>query len=184
MIDLRPACRRVTHVLAGVTNDQLAHPTPCSDYTVGDLINHVSDVSQGFAALARKSHTADGAHDDKAMLLCGNWREPVTARVLALGDSWADPAAWQGSFDAAGVELSNELWGRIALTEMVVHGWDLAKATDQPFDLPGTTLRACLEHVAEFVPNAPVPALWGPAVDVPDGAPLLERIIAITGRTP
>ncbi len=184
MIDLRPACRRMTDVLAGVTDDQLAHATPCSDYTVGDLINHVSDVSQGSAALARRTHTAAGTTDDKAMLLGGNWCEPVTAHVLALGDSWADPAAWQGRFDAAGVELSNELWGRIALTEMVLHGWDLATATEQSFDLPRTTLQACLDHVAEFVPNAPVPALWGPVVDVPDSAPLLERIIAITGRTP
>jgi len=81
-------------------------------------------------------------------------------------------------------ELSNELWGRITLTELVVHGWDIAVATGQPFDLPGETLRACLEHVAEFVPNAPVPGLWGPAVGVPVDATLLDRIVAATGRTP
>lgn len=187
MIDLKPACRRMADVLAGVTNDQLTHATPCTDYTVRDLINHISEVSQGFAALARKDHAVVGNidnTDNKAMLQGGDWCGPVTAQVLALGESWADPTAWQGRFDAGGVELSNELWGRIALTEMVVHGWDLATATGQPFDLPGTTLRACLEHVAAFVPQAPVPALWGPAVDIPDAAPLLDQIIAITGRTP
>lgn len=67
---------------------------------------------------------------------------------------------------------------------MVVHGWDLAVATGQPFELPGTTLRACLEHVAEFVPNAPFPPCGGPPSTFPTMQPLLDRIIAVTGRTP
>jgi uncharacterized protein (TIGR03086 family) len=82
------------------------------------------------------------------------------------------------------VELPNEQWAKITLTELVVHGWDLAKATGQPFDLAEPTLGACYEHVAEFVPNAPVPGLWGPPVQVPGDAPLLDRLVAITGRTP
>ena len=85
-----------------------------------------------------------------------------------------------------GSDLSNETWGRIALTELVVHGWDLAVATgqriDESFDLPEHTLRACLDHVAEFVPDAPFPELWGTPVVVAPDAPLLDRILAITGR--
>jgi hypothetical protein len=42
-----------------------------------------------------------------------------------LARRWQDPAAWEGSADP-GVELPNATWGRIALTEVVVHGWDLA----------------------------------------------------------
>ncbi|MFF3489561.1 hypothetical protein ACFYXC_41015 [Streptomyces sp. NPDC002701] len=38
--------------------------------------------------------------------------------------------------------------------------------------------------VAEFAPNAPVPQLWGTAVEVDAAAPLLDRVLAITGRTP
>ena len=110
--------------------------------------------------------------------------EGVTVHVRALGEAWDNPAAWQGSSDAGGLGLPNELWGKIALTEMVVHGWDIARATRQPFDLPEDTLRACLDHVAVFVPNAPLPELWGTTVEVPEGAPLLDRIAAITGRTP
>ena len=59
-----------------------------------------------------------------------------------------------------------------------------AKATGQSLDLPEHTLQACLDHVAKFVPNAPVPALWGPPVEVAPGAALLDRIVAITGRAP
>ena len=55
----------------------------------------------------------------------------------------------------------SDLWGKITLTELVVHGWDIATATGQPFDLPERTLQACFQHVATFVPNAPVLGLWG-----------------------
>ncbi|WP_407924491.1 TIGR03086 family metal-binding protein [Actinomadura physcomitrii] len=99
------------------------------------------------------------------------WQKRVAEHVRALGEAWTDPAAWEGETETGGTKLSNELWGKIAFTEIVVHGWDLATATGRPFDLPDATLRACLDHVADFVPKAPFPDLWGPTVPVPDDAP-------------
>ncbi len=184
MIDLKPACRRMIDVLAGVADDQLTSPTPCTEYTVGDLIDHVDGVSQGFAAVARKDSGESTDTDSAAANFGDGWRDSLAKHVRALGEAWDDPAAWQGTTRATDLDLSNELWGKIALTEVVVHGWDIAQATDQPFDLPEETLRACLDHVAEFVPNAPVEDLWGPAVEIPTDAPLLDRVVAITGRAP
>jgi uncharacterized protein (TIGR03086 family) len=185
VIDLQPACDRMTELLQGVADDQLSGPTPCHEYTVGDLVDHVDQVTVGATALAlgdgdglapRAEPTA--AHD------APDWRDRVAGHLRALGEAWADPTAWQGAGNVPGSDLSNETWGKIALTELVVHGWDLARATDQTFELPAPTLQACLDHVAVFVPAAPVPALWGPPVEVPDDAPPLDRIVAITGRTP
>ncbi|MFJ9407558.1 TIGR03086 family metal-binding protein [Streptomyces sp. NPDC101393] len=205
MIDLKPACHRMIDLLAGVDDGRLDGPTPCSAYTVGELVQHVDSVSQALAALAHGAHartdgkgadtgTGDGGADrptgadtetePTVLDFGGGWRDTVTRHVLDLGGAWGDPAAWRGSGSAGGLELPNELWGKIALTEVVVHGWDLAQATGRPFDLPEETLRACLAHVADFVPRAPVPGLWGPAVEVPADAPVLDRMVAITGRKP
>jgi uncharacterized protein (TIGR03086 family) len=104
--------------------------------------------------------------------------------VRTLGEAWDDPAAWQGGGNVPGSDLSNATWGNIALTELVVHGWDIAQATGQPFEPAEPTLRACLDHVAAFLPNAPIPTLWGPPVDIVPGAGLLDQIVAITGRRP
>ena len=145
MIDLNPACEAMIKVLADVGDDRLTTPSPCTEFTVGDLIDHVDLVAQGATALA-----------------LGSSERPAT------GYSY----------------LSNSTWGKIALTELVVHGWDIATATGQGFDLPEQTLQACFEHVAVFVPNAPLPDLWGPPVEVPPDAALLDRILAITGRAP
>lgn len=181
MIDFMPACHRMVELLSGVGDDQLAGPTPCADYAVRDLIEHVDQVARGFTALARNEDddAAAGAAIDG-----DDWRTSVGVRVEGLGEAWADPVAWRRSTDSGGLELSNELWGKIAFTEIVVHGWDLARATGQPFDLPAETLRACWDHVAEFVPNAPIPELWAPPVELPADAPLIDRIVAITGRDP
>jgi len=184
VIDLKPACHRMIEVLAGVTDDQLTSSSPCTEYTIGDLIDHVDQVSRGATALAH--HTAlpgTGTGPDAAHLNPG-WQDSVARHLRELGEAWDDPAAWQGSANVPGSDLSNEMWGKITLTELVVHGWDIAKATGQPLDLPEHTLQACLDHVAKFVPNAPIPALWGPPVDVAPNATLLNRIVALTGRAP
>ena len=185
MIDLKPACDRMIGLLTHVADGQLISSTPCVEYTVEDLIDHVDRVSRGFSALAHKDPGEQTDTDGRptAVNLGNGWRDSVTKHVWALGEAWDDPAAWQGSASAGDLDMPNELWGKIALTEMVVHGWDLAKATGQLFDLPEKTLRACFDHVARFVPNAPVEGLWGPAIDVPDNALLLDRIVAITGRS-
>jgi uncharacterized protein (TIGR03086 family) len=185
MIDLTPARDTMLVLLGGVTADQLVLPTPCAEYTVRDLIEHVDGAATGFAALARGDDPPDDEPTGAPAAAVPDWRDGVAKHVWALGEAWRDPAAWRGSSTVAGgLELPNERWGKIALTELVVHGWDLAKATGQPFELAEPALRACYEHVAEFVPNAPVAGLWGPAVGVPEDAPLLDRLLAITGRTP
>ncbi|WP_020667479.1 TIGR03086 family metal-binding protein [Amycolatopsis nigrescens] len=179
MIDLKPACHRMITLLDRIADDQLTSPTPCAEYDVGDLIGHLDEVSLGFTAVARKE-----VGEPAVVGLGDGRRERLAGQLRVLGEAWDDPAAWTGRATVIGLELANELWGKIAFTEVVVHGWDLAKATGLPFELPGETLRACFDHVAAFVPSAPVEGLWGTAVEVPADAPLLDRIVAITGRTP
>ncbi|HEY3504085.1 MAG TPA: TIGR03086 family metal-binding protein [Actinocatenispora sp.] len=180
MIDFGPACRQMADLVAGVDDARLDAATPCTEYAVRDLVRHVDQVAQGFAVLARGG--TGGEYDTR---LVGDWPARVAAHVRAVGAAWDEPAAWRGeSAVGGGLALANELWGRIAFTEIVVHGWDLAAATGQPFALPAESLRACLDHVTDFVPRAPVPQLWGPPVAVPDGAPLIDRIVAVTGRRP
>ncbi|RSN68078.1 TIGR03086 family metal-binding protein [Actinomadura sp. WAC 06369] len=176
MIDLTPAVRELAALLDRVPDDRLAAPTPCAGFDVAALIDHVDEAARGFTAMAGREPAATGGADR---------RKAAAEHLRDLAEAWADPAAWRGDGDAGGgLVLPNETWGLVALTEAVVHGWDLATALGEPFDLPGETLRACFAHVAAFVPNAPLPELWGPAVEVPEDAPLIDRIVAVTGRTP
>ncbi|MEV0252131.1 TIGR03086 family metal-binding protein [Nocardia sp. NPDC050712] len=175
MIDLKPACAAMSELLIAITDAELTLPTPCSKYQVADLVEHVDVVVRGSTSLARKQSAPSEPAADRTVL---------AERVRLLGAAWDDPAAWEGTTPTASLALTNAVWARIAFTEIVVHGWDLARATARPFDLPESTLRACLDHVAEFVPRAPLPDLWEPPVALPGDAPLFDRIVAITGRDP
>jgi uncharacterized protein (TIGR03086 family) len=171
-------------VLAGIADDQLGEPTPCAEYTVGDVVDHVDQVCRGATALALQH--LDGVQDAGAGLdvvhLESGWHARVRDHVCSVGEAWNDPAVWKRAEGVPGSGLSAEVWGKITLTELVVHAWDIARATGQTFALPELTLIACLDHVKMFIPNAPVPGLWGPPQEAGPDATIIDRIVAITGR--
>jgi uncharacterized protein (TIGR03086 family) len=84
------------------------------------------------------------------------------------------------------VDLPRDLAGLIVTDELIVHGWDLATATDQPFDAAPALVEAALRFVEPSVAQAPrgTPGLFGPPVAVPDDALPLERLLCLTGRDP
>ena len=84
---------------------------------------------------------------------------------------------------AGGVDLPGDVAGVVALDELVIHGWDLAKATGQPAGYDGPGLEAVHAMVEQFR-AAGIEGLFGPAVEVPDDAPLFDRILGLAGRDP
>lgn len=69
------------------------------------------------------------------------------------------------------------------LDEIVLHGWDLARATGQDYDCDDATAEACMAFVGEFDQGG-TPGLFGPAVDVGPGATAFEQVLARSGRDP
>ena len=185
MIDMTSACQRTAHVLANVTDDQLTASTPCEKLPVDELVAHIGGLALAFTAAARKDFgpltdtppTFDGALDQ-------DWRTAYPQRLSELADAFGDPAAWEGMSRAGGVDFPGEVGGMIALTEVVVHGWDLARATGQPYEIDATTADAVVPHVAQFAAEEPVEGLFERAVPVADDAPVLDRIVGMTGRDP
>jgi uncharacterized protein (TIGR03086 family) len=185
MIDFTSACQRTANVLANVADEQLFLQTPCKKLHLGDLIAHVGGLALAFTASARKDFgeltdtpPVEGAPLDD------DWRTAYPARLAALADAWQDPSAWEGMSRAGGIDFPGEVGGLIALTEVVIHGWDVAAATGQDYDIDAATADAVLPHVAAIAAEGPTEGLFGPAVPIPDDAPALDRIIAFSGRDP
>src|SRR4029450_5286431 len=100
---------------------------------------------------------------------------------------WTAPSSWGGMPRAGGVTLPGAVAGRVALHEVVLHGWDLARATGQPYQPDDTTAKALLTSLSEMSPPDDLDrrqGIFGPPVDVPPDAPALDRVLGLSGRSP
>ena len=54
-VDLEPATRRMSDLISGVPDELLDAPTPCPDYSLGDLVEHIGGLALAFTAAATKA---------------------------------------------------------------------------------------------------------------------------------
>lgn len=186
-VDLGPQARIVARLAEAVADERLPGPTPCPGYTVRNLLGHVLMLSVAFRDAARKDlgPTTGGSPGAVVPDLGPGWREELPKALDELADAWCDPAAWTGTTRAGGVVLPGEVAGAVAADELVIHGWDLARATGQPYDPDPAALDAAhglLLAAAEDPERGG--GLFGPAVPVPAGSPLLDRTVGLSGRDP
>lgn len=186
--DLHAAADRMARLLAGVADDALSGPTPCEPMRLDALLDHVGGFAQAFTAAATKdlgaltsTPPAPGAPQLEA-----GWRDRMATDLSSMADAWASPDAWEGMTQAGGVDLPGEVAGLVALDELVVHAWDIARSTGQPFDCDEAELRAIEGTVTQFRGGSTgeIPGLFGSVVPVSDDAPLLDRVLGLTGRDP
>src|SRR5262245_24731064 len=151
--NLDPVTKRLGTVVRSVPADQFDRPTP-SDIPVGALLDHISTLAVAFAAAAHKDASAMTGPPPKpdASHLGADWTNTIPAALDALARAWDDPTAWTGMTHVGGMDMPGEAAGVVALDEVVLHGWDLARATGQPWDLEADTLEPLLgflTHMAE-----------------------------------
>ncbi|WP_338695252.1 TIGR03086 family metal-binding protein [Streptomyces sp. Q6] len=183
-VDIGPQARIVARLAHGVREDQLDLPTPCPDYAVRHLLGHVAGLAVALRGAALKETGERTATDPGSALpdLAPDWRCTLPGTLDALARAWEDPAAWEGMTQAGGLDLPGSVAGLVTADELVVHGWDLARATGQDYtaDEPALGAAHALLSPSEEGPDG----LFGPVVPVPDEAPFLDRVIGLSGRDP
>lgn len=184
--DLEPAARQVAGLLDAVDGTRLSGPTPCPDVTVSALLAHIGGLAVAFRDAAHKElgPTTDTEPEVAEMVLGDDWRSTLPEALDGMVAAWRSPDAWQGMTRAGSVDLPGEVAGMVALNELVLHGWDLARATGQPFRAEEAHLHSTLALLAALGDSPPAGSPFGPPVPVPDDAPLLDRAVARSGRRP
>ncbi|MGI5374480.1 TIGR03086 family metal-binding protein [Streptomyces sp. CA-251387] len=186
-LDLRPQARIVAHLAEGVTDDQLSAPTPCPGMAVRNLLGHLLGLAVAFRDAGRKDLGPTTDTDPDAVLpdIGPGWREELPKVLAELAEAWRDPAAWTGETRAGGVPLTGAEAGVVAVDELVIHGWDLARSTGQGYepDPPALQLSYGMLLAAADDPSRGG-GIFGPVVPVPDDAPLLDRAVGLSGRDP
>ena len=188
-IDLTPASKNLAALIAAVPDDTLGGPTPCSDYCVAALLDHIAGLTVAFGGAARKESgvSATMGPQGDASNLAPDWRTSLPRRLDALAEAWKDEAAWTGTTRVGGQEIPGEVAGIIAFGELTVHGWDLARGTGLPFEADQDGLERLFDLVSQtFGPEHDEArgTAVGPAVAVDEDASLLDKTLGLLGRRP
>jgi uncharacterized protein (TIGR03086 family) len=190
MADLDPATEQLCALIEHLPEQDLSHPTPCTEYTVGDLLDHLAGVTVAFGGAAVKAtggSSTMGPWGDAAHLE-PDWRASLPQRLRDLATAWGKREAWSGTTRVGGQEQPGEVTGIILLGELVVHGWDLSRGADVPFEFDADGLVPLHDLIYQtFGPDAD-PAARGPAfqpaVTVPTNASMLDQTLGMLGRDP
>ncbi|WP_433591951.1 TIGR03086 family metal-binding protein [Nocardia sp. CA-145437] len=181
--DLEAAAGGLEAVVAAVSAADLERRTP-SGISVRDMLVHVLGFTEGFRQGATKEMIGRSQPPEPgAGTLPGDWRDRIPAQLKSLVAAWREPAAWSGETEVGGILAPAATMAEFALDELIVHGWDLARATERPYDPAGADLAVLLGMLRD-TPRDGIPGLFGPVVDIPAEAPLLDRVLGLTGRDP
>lgn len=170
------------------TASDLARPTPCGSWRLGELLAHMAVQHDGFARAADGIVTE--VDDWQPRALAEPQRDYVAAARGVLV-TFADDHVLERRWTLPEVSTEIAFSGRRALSfhfiDYLVHSWDVARTLAVPFDPEPDLLDAALT-VAQAVPDGPsrlvAGAAFAPGVSVSDDTPVLDRIVAMLGRDP
>jgi uncharacterized protein (TIGR03086 family) len=176
------------HLVGAVAADQWELPTPCSDWTVRQLVNHLVGGNRLFARVLRgeplpppdqlgRRGSVDQLGDDAAAAFAGSADE---LRAALRG-----PEVMAGTYTVPAGTLPGPALVQLRTVEMLVHGWDLARATDQQVPFPEELADHGLTFSRGMLTRLPAGRQpFGPSRPVADEAPAIDRLAALLGRTP
>lgn len=164
-------------VIAAITDDDLTKPTPCADYDVRALLDHLLHVVVEFQKLAAKQD-ADFSHTPSYP----DWRTRYPAETAKLVEAWGEPGATEGI--AGNMRMPAQTVGGLVLLDLTVHVSDLAQATGQTFEPDPEVFTEVKALVEQMGPMAVEMNVFQAPVAAPADASPFERLLATTGRAP
>ncbi len=172
-------------VVGGIDERQLHDPTPCTDYDVAQLRDHVlgwlTTFADGFADPDGQAPRASAGRLPGP----GRPRAEVTAAADRMDQALRAGAASR-PLRLGGSAMPGDMALGMILWEYQMHGWDLARATGQPWSPPDAAARESLG----FAPGMLTGDYQGqgkafaPRVTVPETAPAFDRLLGLSGRDP
>lgn len=169
-------------LVAGVRDEQWSDPTPCSEWNIRDLLDHLVGGNVSFARRVRgdasspeEARPADPLGDDPLAAYRAAAEELVAACRL--------PGALERTITAPFGQVPVAVALHLRVVEALVHGWDLARATGQAVDYPEDLVERELEFTLDALGNIPEGGPFASPQPVSDDAPAIDRLVARLGRS-
>ncbi len=179
--DLRSSLESTDRVIAGIGADQWDNPTPCDEWNVGQLLDHLVAGNMHVAtALGGKesSDVVSGTSGDRRL-------EGFRSSADALVEAFERPGALSEMVTVPFGTVPGTMALSLRITEILVHGWDLARSTGLEVAFPDGAVGAALAFsriAIERVPPGRRP--FAPPREAPVDAPLIDQLAALLGRDP
>ena len=177
------ASQATADIASNVTEGQLSGATPCSEFDVKGLANHLAGF-YGMSAMAARKQTPEGepgadiVGSDPAGIIPGIIQGAVAA--------WQEPGSTEGKTKFGPGEYEADFAASVTRFETVMHGWDLAKSTGQEFPVSddigeaifGIAQQVCSDdRRGEGKP-------FGAEINVAEDASAFEKALGLSGRDP
>lgn len=173
-------------IIHEISDGQLDNPSPCTEFSARGLVNHLLFWGPSLEGAGRKEAVSPpGTSDRDVDLTTADWDAELTDQINRITEAWSRPDAWDGMTRMGGPsDMPATMIGEMVCAELVVHGWDLARATDQDPKWDEDVLTFVYESVAATAPMGREMGIYGPVVEVPVDASTMDQILGLTGRDP
>lgn len=179
------AAAPLIEIIRNIKPNELDAQTPCTEYDVRKLINHLLFWGPSLEGAARKETVPPPAEAESELDLTDGWAAKLETQIERMVTAWSAPAAWDGVTRMGGpMELPASLIGGMVVTELAVHGWDLARATGQRPTWDDELVEYVHQELVKTAAQGREMGVYGPEVAVSPSASTLDRAICLTGRDP
>lgn len=167
----------ITHDVVTTPDEAMTNPTPCTGWTVADLLRHMNDEHEAIiqTVLEPLERRSEDPREDFSVI-AARW-------VLALIQAGPDVMV-----PKAGAAIATEQVRAIHFVDMLVHRWDLAKATDRNTEIDSRLADSALSIARPVVGPSNPYGLVGlvynqPKPEAPTRRPI-DNLAALLGRNP
>jgi uncharacterized protein (TIGR03086 family) len=188
-------------VIGGVRADQLTLPSPCVEFSVAGLLDHLVFVLYRVAALGRGDEAFAPNSMTDAVIPHEDFVADWKVAAAAVEDAWSDDAKLSQTVVLPWATMTGAEMLAMYVSEITTHTWDVATATGQHPEWDDAVCRLALDAMHRDLPMADRTPMWeefkahapsnfqfdapfANAVAVGSDAPLIEQLVAWTGRQP
>ncbi|AWS47693.1 TIGR03086 family metal-binding protein [Streptosporangium sp. 'caverna'] len=177
--DLARAYEAVGDLIAEIRPEQWKAPTPCTEWNVREVVDHLVGMDLVFVALIESGPMPDRGADRLGDDPVGAWR----ASSASLRAAFSRPGVLERSYAGPMGSATGAERLQIRLYDLLAHGWDLAQATGIPVRVPEDLAERSLAFALVQLSPQPRTGRFAEPQLVEESAPAIDRLAAFLGRS-
>jgi len=182
--EMAASATEAARVVCGVSSDQLSAATPCTDWDLRALLNHMILWTAYSAERRARDEPLPDDLMTKDFVAEPGYAADYAAQLDKAVAAWSDPAAWRQNLNVMGTATPAADVAALLIAEMVLHGWDAAKASGQDYACRDDVAAAVLGAVAANAELFRQYQGFADPIPVPASASVLDQALALSGRDP